>query len=187
MSQETHAKTVYWPLNHMTIATARGSAVSLSNSLDIGIAAISDRPILTLMQHVHLLDDRPCITTTIPTIYISLSMPSSSPTTPLTHPPCNNPPTSGYLKSASRSKNPTHLLKNPPSPPSPPPPLPPPTHPPSPTTQKCLFALVIATFNLLFSFKNPTSPCSLLLTKQKATASFSRPWKPSTVPSSRPG
>ena len=65
----------------------------------------------------------------------------------------------------------------------------------SPTTQRCLFGLVIATaaiydndqpclplrkyhdkpFNLLLSPKNPTSPFSLLLTRLTTTASFSLP------------
>ena len=42
-------------------------------------------------------------------------------------------------------------------------------------------------FNLLFSPKNPTSPSVLLLTRLTTTASFSRPWKPSTLPNSIPG
>lgn len=38
-----------------------------------------------------------------------------------------------------------------------------------------------------FSPRNPTSPLELLLTRVTMTASFSRPWKPSTLPSSIPG
>lgn len=43
------------------------------------------------------------------------------------------------------------------------------------------------TFNLRFSPKNPTSFSELLLTRLTRTASFSRPWKPSTDPNSMPG
>jgi hypothetical protein len=73
----------------------------------------------------------------------------------------------------------------------------------SPTMQRCLFALVIATqscvsitktlgrsrlpFNLRFSPRNPTSCSGLLLTRLTMTASFSLPWNPSTLPSSIPG
>lgn len=42
-------------------------------------------------------------------------------------------------------------------------------------------------FNRLFSPRNPTSPSALLRTSVTMTASFSRPWNPSTLPSSMPG
>ncbi len=38
-----------------------------------------------------------------------------------------------------------------------------------------------------FSPRNPTSPSALLRTRLTMTASFSRPWNPSTLPSSMPG
>jgi hypothetical protein len=57
----------------------------------------------------------------------------------------------------------------------------------SPITQRCLFGRVIATLSLLFSPKNPTSCSELLRTVLTTTASFSRPWKPSTDPSSKCG
>lgn len=41
-------------------------------------------------------------------------------------------------------------------------------------------------FNRLFSPKKPTSCSGLLRTRLTMTASFSRPWKPSTLPSSMP-
>ena len=57
----------------------------------------------------------------------------------------------------------------------------------SPTTQRCRFGLVMATLSLLFSPKKPTSCSELLRTVLTTTASFSRPWNPSTEPSSRFG
>ena len=42
-------------------------------------------------------------------------------------------------------------------------------------------------FSRRFSPKKPTSPSALLRTRLTMTASFSRPWKPSTLPSSIPG
>lgn len=42
-------------------------------------------------------------------------------------------------------------------------------------------------FRRLFSPKKPTSPSGLLRTRLTMTASFSRPWNPSTLPSSMPG
>src|SRR5690606_17444740 len=42
-------------------------------------------------------------------------------------------------------------------------------------------------FNRRFSPRNPTSPSGLLRTRLTMTASFSRPWNPSTLPSSMPG
>lgn len=42
-------------------------------------------------------------------------------------------------------------------------------------------------FNRRFSLKKPTSPSGLLRTRLTTTASFSRPWNPSTEPSSMPG
>lgn len=42
-------------------------------------------------------------------------------------------------------------------------------------------------FNRLFSPRKPTSCSGLLLTKLTITASFSRPWKPSTLPNSISG
>lgn len=42
-------------------------------------------------------------------------------------------------------------------------------------------------FNRRFSLRNPTSPSALLRTRLTITASFSRPWNPSTDPSSMPG
>ena len=57
----------------------------------------------------------------------------------------------------------------------------------SPTTQRCRFGLVMATLSLLFSPKKPTSCSELLRTVLTTTASFSRPWNPSTEPSSRLG
>lgn len=57
----------------------------------------------------------------------------------------------------------------------------------SPITQRCRFGLVMATLSLLFSPKKPTSCSGLLRTVLTTTASFSRPWNPSTEPSSRFG
>ncbi len=42
-------------------------------------------------------------------------------------------------------------------------------------------------FSRRFSPRKPTSPSGLLRTRLTTTASFSRPWKPSTLPSSMPG
>lgn len=57
----------------------------------------------------------------------------------------------------------------------------------SPTMQRCLFGRVMATLSLLFSPKKPTSYSGLLRTVLTTTASFSRPWNPSTDPSSSCG
>lgn len=42
-------------------------------------------------------------------------------------------------------------------------------------------------FSRRFSPRKPTSPSGLLRTRLTMTASFSRPWNPSTLPSSMPG
>lgn len=42
-------------------------------------------------------------------------------------------------------------------------------------------------FKRRFSPRKPTSPSALLRTRLTMTASFSRPWKPSTLPNSMPG
>ena len=73
----------------------------------------------------------------------------------------------------------------------------------SPQIHRCRFGRVIATTHALvtvisylqvhlpfkrrFSARNPTSCAALLRTKLTTTASFSRPWNPSTLPSSMPG
>lgn len=46
---------------------------------------------------------------------------------------------------------------------------------------------MISPFNLLFSPRKPTSFSPFDLTRLTITASFSRPWNPSTLPSSMPG
>ncbi|GFY61965.1 hypothetical protein TNIN_146961 [Trichonephila inaurata madagascariensis] len=47
-------------------------------------------------------------------------------------------------------------------------------------TARCFLARVIATFMRRSSARNPTSPSSLDLTKDRITASFSDPWNAST-------
>lgn len=49
------------------------------------------------------------------------------------------------------------------------------------TRQHCLLARVTATFILLLSLRNPTSFFEFDQTIEMIMASFSRPWKPSTV------
>src|SRR5207245_4599783 len=53
------------------------------------------------------------------------------------------------------------------------------------TTTSFLRARVSATFMRRMSARNPRSPASLLRVSETITASFSRPWKPSTVSTSR--
>ena len=57
---------------------------------------------------------------------------------------------------------------------------------PSPTTTSFFRARVSATFMRRTSERNPTSPSALARVSETTTASFSRPWNPSTVSTSSP-